>query len=418
MRTIGSLLLATVLFGGLAVVAGQERSRSTVRRPISSRSSSPLSKLRQRFQIRKRGQQALRFDDIFRSKKAKVEQKQQPQKQQPQRAVSPVSHRVEVLADESADANADELADFESPFEDGPEGGADRDWALESLDAPTIEKQVEPVAVRPRQPIRSSSRRRPSMVPVAADPVDEPLRRGLRPVTESHFGHEVIRRSTPVISQPQTAWSRERDTASFSSRIVSEPMDVVESVSDVELVVPDPIPGTPSETLTEVPRYEIKARPVSISRTTKTRVLMPTPRSHGEMPNEPHASAVPPHRMTRSHRNAAIVARGDMAGFKGFCPVELRDSRLLVDSKPEVFVNYGQRTYYFSTSEARRQFVRNPARYVPAANGADVVMLLENKQSISGRLDHAVWFHNKLYLFDSATSLKQFNANPARYASP
>lgn len=135
--------------------------------------------------------------------------------------------------------------------------------------------------------------------------------------------------------------------------------------------------------------------------------------------NKPAGEVVPsqPVRrpMTRLERKRAIAARSDQVGLKGFCPVELRDNRQLIDSNPGISTVVGTRTYYFSSSEAKQRFLRDPHRYAPAVDGLDVVLQAQLGERLPGRLDYATWYRNRLYLFASERSMDLFNAKPGLY---
>ena len=113
-----------------------------------------------------------------------------------------------------------------------------------------------------------------------------------------------------------------------------------------------------------------------------------------------------------------IARREALNGFKGFCPVELRDNRLLLTSRREYSSKYGRRTYFFSSRAAVIQFENDPLRYVPANGGRDIVLKSLTGADRVGKLDHAAWYDDHLFLFTSAESLNRFNQNPSRYAGP
>ncbi len=115
-------------------------------------------------------------------------------------------------------------------------------------------------------------------------------------------------------------------------------------------------------------------------------------------------------------REQMVADRGDMPGFKGFCPVALRDTGKLQDSTAEHRFKYQDCVYHFSSDQAAAKFAENPMRYAPFAGGRDAVTMKEKRRSKVGRLDFASWYAGRLFLFSSAESLAKFNANPARYA--
>lgn len=144
-----------------------------------------------------------------------------------------------------------------------------------------------------------------------------------------------------------------------------------------------------------------------------------------EQPAAPQPGLFKPaiHRRTRSatpvdrqaQRMQAIADRPHLLGFKGFCPVQLIDNRQLRDASLEFYSTYGRRTYYFGSAAARARFVANPRRYVPAAEGRDVVLVTHTGEELQGKIDFSAWYRGRLFLFTSAKALEAFNANPAMY---
>lgn len=110
-----------------------------------------------------------------------------------------------------------------------------------------------------------------------------------------------------------------------------------------------------------------------------------------------------------------IVARRGLAGFRGFCPVVLRDRRSLADGKPEHHAKFEGRTYFFSSAGSRTVFLRSPKKYAPAKMGLDVVRMAEGGESVEGSLEHAAWYKDRLYFFTSATTLRIFVKSPQKY---
>ena len=113
-----------------------------------------------------------------------------------------------------------------------------------------------------------------------------------------------------------------------------------------------------------------------------------------------------------------IHERGSMKGLKGFCPVSLRDQRELKDAKPDFHSTFRGQKFHFADAESKLKFDEEPARFAPAAYGADVVALTRDKDVVEGSLDFAAWFKGRLYLFGTQESHDTFVANPAAYATP
>ncbi len=119
----------------------------------------------------------------------------------------------------------------------------------------------------------------------------------------------------------------------------------------------------------------------------------------------------------RTHQQRLIQARSGQAGFKGFCPVELRDRRELIDTNPQFTATFGLQTYTFSSAEAKTAFEADPSRYAPAAGGSDVVLLVNSGEEEQGMLDYALWYRDRLYLFRSRETMAMFNKDPQRFAN-
>jgi len=118
----------------------------------------------------------------------------------------------------------------------------------------------------------------------------------------------------------------------------------------------------------------------------------------------------------REAKLALIAAREGETGMKGFCIVELRDQRDLVDAVPAFRSTYNLRTYHFSSLEAKIRFDKAPRKYVPAYDGNDPILLSTQSEEREGSLDFALWFKGRLYLFTSQENLEVFQADPVLYS--
>ncbi len=134
-----------------------------------------------------------------------------------------------------------------------------------------------------------------------------------------------------------------------------------------------------------------------------------------DLPLPPEALSAEPAKEEVDAKMKLISERGELRGLKGFCPVALRDDRDLKNALPEHHSTFQGRTYYFSTADAKTEFDKHPEHYAPIAGGQDVVLLTE-KVTKEGSLDHAVWFKGRLYLFTSQKTLEQFVATPKEFA--
>ncbi|MBL4886855.1 MAG: hypothetical protein JKY95_20320 [Planctomycetaceae bacterium] len=116
------------------------------------------------------------------------------------------------------------------------------------------------------------------------------------------------------------------------------------------------------------------------------------------------------HKEDTADKYRRISERGDRAGFKGFCPVVLREQLELVDASPEYRVEHEGTVYYLSTADAMAQFEEAPERYAPAKGGIDLVKFTNQGVEEPGSLDFAVWYQDQLYLFSSQERMDQFKS--------
>jgi YHS domain-containing protein len=161
----------------------------------------------------------------------------------------------------------------------------------------------------------------------------------------------------------------------------------------------------------ETPR-DATPEPVSDS---GQRALLQTDTSRSPSAGEPDLRALDT-QAKREQQRFRIMSRTGQTGFKGFCPVELRDHRELVDAREKYRAKFGLQTYYFSSPEARLAFEANPARYAPAGGGSDVVLLVNTGEETPGSLDFSLWYRDRLYLFRSRETQAIFSQDPKRYA--
>jgi YHS domain-containing protein len=110
---------------------------------------------------------------------------------------------------------------------------------------------------------------------------------------------------------------------------------------------------------------------------------------------------------TRRERRVAL---------EGHCPVRLRDHRTLVRGDSAFQAEHDGVTYRLCSAEALEKFSSEPEKYVPAFDNCDIVQMVKTGDHREGSVAHAVWYQERLYLFDSAETQRAFIASPAEYA--
>jgi YHS domain-containing protein/thioredoxin-related protein len=105
-----------------------------------------------------------------------------------------------------------------------------------------------------------------------------------------------------------------------------------------------------------------------------------------------------------------------LLGLDGFCPVQLVDNSRWEPGKRAWGAIHRGRTYLFAGMEERTRFLANPDRYAPVNSGDDVVLSLDQGQSVPGHREHGVQFEGHVYLFASEATLDKFQSNRHYYA--
>jgi YHS domain-containing protein len=324
------------------------------------------------------------------------------------------SQAVEVgappLPVEDAPAVAATTGDFPDPFPEMSEGEAD-DELDSDLASPFVGLKLdeEPDFGEPatETPAKETS------VAKTSEPAAE---------MEDPFGDlpSLPEKTTPEVAAAPVAPELpllEPPTAPMTSDVAATtpslaPADTnVAATNPAEPMLELPIPGDVAKTTPTQPTLEPSLDGTPAGPTTDTPVATANP-APATTPTAEQADPATEAKM------ALIRERGGMKGLKGFCPVTLRDERELKDAVGDFYASFRGQKFHFATQGAKEKFEADPTRYVPAAYGADVVVLIRDKDVAEGSLDYAAWFKGKLYLFSTEQTHEVFLEDPAKYATP
>lgn len=106
-------------------------------------------------------------------------------------------------------------------------------------------------------------------------------------------------------------------------------------------------------------------------------------------------------------------------GFEGYCPVTLKAENRWATGDVRFGAIHRGRTYLFTSAEAQRQFLSSPDVYSPVLSGADPVVAVDERRSVTGSRDFGVEYPasgGRFYLFSSEESLEKFWRDPSAYA--
>lgn len=112
----------------------------------------------------------------------------------------------------------------------------------------------------------------------------------------------------------------------------------------------------------------------------------------------------------------ALEQTMDSPDFEGHCLVAAVVNREIVDGSPRHQTKYRGHVLYFSTEEAKQEFLAHPNEYWPLFDGICSVTMLNDEERALGKLEYAAFFRKRLWLFNSEENLKQFLEDPADVA--
>lgn len=116
------------------------------------------------------------------------------------------------------------------------------------------------------------------------------------------------------------------------------------------------------------------------------------------------------------HEQEEVIAETKSTALDSICLVTLRDKRRLVTGRSQFSTTVKGHKHLFASAAAKAVFDENPNRYLPAADGCDVVLQASGEESCEGSLEKAVWYSSRLYLFATTESLQKFVSTPEKYA--
>lgn len=272
---------------------------------------------------------------------------------------------------------------------------------VQSSDPSTIVVRREPVSASSDS---SAAKTDTEAESAAAEPIENPFTGVRLDMSDEEFFDEGVGRATLEPAKDDvTIGNVVPPVSDFGSNL---PGLDLSSDASAAVIKPAATVSTPATTVIEPART---VEPAARSASAASQTPVPTIQ---EMRARQTAE-----RNDREHQQRLIAARAGQTGFKGFCPVELRDSRDLVEADPKITAKFGLQTYRFSSAKARAAFESDPSRYAPAAGGSDVVLLVNTGEEQPGMLDYTLWYRDRLYMFRSRESMAAFSQNPSKFAN-
>lgn len=109
--------------------------------------------------------------------------------------------------------------------------------------------------------------------------------------------------------------------------------------------------------------------------------------------------------------------RSPTVAFEGLCLTSVVEERRLVKGAAQFHAEYRGYTLHFANDDRRDLFFKSPQKYWPAMDGQCAISLLSTGEPVRGRLEHAVVFRDRIWLFSNQKNMQAFIESPAEYVA-
>ena len=348
--------------------------------------------------------------------------------------VAPAAEGFELpFAEPVASSDGDELLDLDSLIEipesrivNTASGGVGRN-EVSSGSGNHVEQQV--VEVRTQTTVRGTQQQAAqASVQSAEAAVENPFTGVKLAVSDEEYFQDITgRASLDALPDLDSADENESFVASeplppiedFDVELPGLPLPEVDDADEVEVANRLITRGISERTVSGVEPGHVNAEAARTQQPVQQQnsVRMAAVPSGGLKSVESEKTSMSLEQARRENQRLQILARTGQTGFKGFCPVMLRDQRELVDAMPGIVSSFGLQQYSFCSERAKAAFEADPSRYAPAAGGSDVVLLVNTAEEQAGMLDYSLWYRDRLYLFCSRETMALFSKEPSRFAN-
>ncbi|MDR3183089.1 MAG: thioredoxin family protein [Planctomycetaceae bacterium] len=208
--------------------------------------------------------------------------------------------------------------------------------------------------------------------------------------------------------------------AAAAPQVSAQAIPPVESLHDpfTRQAVPAAVPHTAANPLREAEPVKIEpARPVLEIKAPVAPPPVQPPAAAG-YPQANRSVSAPPVSPAPMEKNAAgkqHIVEVPLA-LEGFCPVTLSLEERWVSGNPVYCTMYQGAVFRFTSQETLLAFAKEPARFVPAAMGEDIVLMVDRNKRVNGSREFGAWFQSRVFLFSSQETLDAFAAKPEYYA--
>ncbi|SFH55113.1 thioredoxin family protein [Planctomicrobium piriforme] len=110
-----------------------------------------------------------------------------------------------------------------------------------------------------------------------------------------------------------------------------------------------------------------------------------------------------------------VKSAPSMLMLEGYCPVVLQKSRQWIKGNSQIFTEYKGQQFFFTSPEARQEFMQNPDYFVPQFLGCDPVLLFTADRAVAGTIEWGAFYDNRLYLFTTEENRRNFKTSPDKY---
>jgi YHS domain-containing protein len=115
------------------------------------------------------------------------------------------------------------------------------------------------------------------------------------------------------------------------------------------------------------------------------------------------------------HSDQMVLDQQPLMG--GYCPVTIRQHGIWIRGRYDYRVEVDDLVFLTAGPAEHDAMMGDPARFIPVLNGDCAVSLVDEGKRVRGSIFHAAEYHDRLYLFADAQHKATFKADPERYAN-
>jgi len=190
---------------------------------------------------------------------------------------------------------------------------------------------------------------------------------------------------------------------------VTDPVDPEVMPNDDKETTPDS--NVPVEAPIDPKTTALPPAPVTVAPRAKVSTVTVAPKALAVLNEKPIQTPATP-APTQVSELKGTKTHPVLTALNGFCIVGLKE-RQFIPARSEFSTQFEDRTYYFSSADAKEEFLAEPTYYAPAYGGIDPVVWMEKHEMVEGKFLRE--YEGRFYLFSDKEMWQAFKNKPQRF---